>query len=221
MIIPDEYDKASRRDNILAHRNTGQQPLQFIDAGNAAYLPLHYVLYFPFGALGWHYALQLQCGKRLSQQQFYQFHLHTQQLEPSILFNGRRLLQQLVVDEFAVVDQAKLDWIRYNQSKIHADLYNGLADVLIQDECNPQALGKRTVLPSSFLGGDRFMQQLFQDSIAIVQFFGKPTLFITFTANPQWKEIQDELLGDQTATDRPDLIARVFHLKQQDLLQQI
>ena len=147
--------------------------------------------------------------------------MHTRQLEPSTVFYGRRLLLQLVVDGFAVVDQAKLDWIRYNQSKIRVDLYNGLADALIQDKCNPQALGKRTVLPSSFLGGDRFMKQLFQDSMAIVRFFGKPTLFITFTANPQWKEIQDELLGDQTATDRPDFIARVFHLKQQDVLQQI
>ena len=147
--------------------------------------------------------------------------MHTRQLEPSTVFYGRRLLLQLVVDGFAVVDQAKLDWIRYNQSKIRVDLYNGLADALIQDKCNPQALGKRTVLPSSFLGGDRFMKQLFQDSMAIVRFFGKPTLFITFTANPQWKEIQAELLGDQTATDRPDLIATVFHLKQQDLLQQI
>ena len=36
MIIPDEYDKASLRDIILANRNTGHQPLQFIDASNAA-----------------------------------------------------------------------------------------------------------------------------------------------------------------------------------------
>ena len=65
------------------------------------------------------------------------------------------------------------------------------------------------------------MQQLFQDSMAIVRYFGKSTLFITFTANPGWKGIQDELLLMQAATDRPDLIARVFHLKQKDLLAQI
>ena len=158
MIIPDEYDKQSHRDIIWAHRNTGQQPLQLIDARNAAYLPLHYVLYFPFEELGWHYALQLQCRKRLSKRQFYQFCLHTWQLEPFTLFYGRGLLQQLVVHGFGVVDQTKLDWIRYNRSKIRADLYNGLANALIQDECNPEALGKRTVLPSSFLGGNRFMQ---------------------------------------------------------------
>ena len=79
-------------------------------------------------------------------------------MEPFTLFYGRGLLQQLVVHGFGVVDQTKLDWIRYNRSKIRADLYNGLANALIQDECNPEALGKRTVLPSSFLGGNRFMQ---------------------------------------------------------------
>jgi len=61
----------------------------------------------------------------------------------------------------------------------------------------------------------------FQDSMAIVKYFGKPSLFITFTANPSWKEIQDQLLSHQTPLDHPDLISRVFSLKQQDLLHQI
>jgi len=82
-------------------------------------------------------------------------------------------------------------------------------------------VGRRIVLPSSYVGGDRFMQQLYQDSMALVRYFGKPSLFITFTANPKWAEIQDELLDGQTATDRPDLVARVFNLKLKDLLNQI
>ena len=57
--------------------------------------------------------------------------------------------------------------------------------------------------------------------MAMVQHFGRPTLFITFAANSRWKEITDELLQGQTAVDRPDLIARVFYLKQQQLLQEI
>jgi len=57
--------------------------------------------------------------------------------------------------------------------------------------------------------------------MAIVCHFGRPTLFITFTANPKWKEIQDELLLHQSAMDRPDLIARIFHLKQWNLLYQL
>ena len=65
------------------------------------------------------------------------------------------------------------------------------------------------------------MQQLYQDSIAIVRHFGRPILFITFTANPKWKEIVDELLPGQTTVDRPDLVARVFHIKQRQLLHEL
>ena len=85
---------------------------------------------------------------------------------------------------------------------------------MIQADINMDAIGQRIILPSSYTGGDRFMQQLFQDSMAIVCHFGQPILFITFTANPKWEEILRELLPGQTAVDRPDLVARVFHLKQ-------
>lgn len=62
------------------------------------------------------------------------------------------------------------------------------------------------------------MTQLFQDSLCIVRKCGKPDLFLTFTANPDWPEIQVELLPHQTVQDRPDIVARVFHQKLQDLL---
>jgi hypothetical protein len=55
--------------------------------------------------------------------------------------------------------------------------------------------------------------------MAIVRAFRKPSFFITFTCNPYWDKIQRELLTDrlgvpsQSWRARPDLIARVFHLK--------
>jgi len=57
------------------------------------------------------------------------------------------------------------------------------------------------------------MQPLFEDSIEIVQHLGKPSLFITFTTNPGWKDIQDELLPHQVTRDCPDLSSRVFYFK--------
>ncbi|OBZ80660.1 hypothetical protein A0J61_11291, partial [Choanephora cucurbitarum] len=57
------------------------------------------------------------------------------------------------------------------------------------------------------------MVKQYQYSMAIVGYFGKPSLFIIFTANPRWIEIQRELLPGQNAPDRPDLVARVFDLK--------
>ena len=49
--------------------------------------------------------------------------------------------------------------------------------------------------------------------MTIVRKFGKPDLFITFTCNPLWDEITGSLLLNQKATDRPDLIVRVFRQK--------
>lgn len=53
----------------------------------------------------------------------------------------------------------------------------------------------------------------FAGFLVIVRAYGKSDLFVTFTCNPTWPEIQNELLQGQTATDRPDLVARVFSLK--------
>src|SRR5579859_1884862 len=54
--------------------------------------------------------------------------------------------------------------------------------------------------------------------MAIVHSHTKPDLFITMTCNPQWPEITENLGPRQTAQDRPDLVARVFHLKLSALL---
>ena len=65
------------------------------------------------------------------------------------------------------------------------------------------------------------MQQLYQDGMAIVRKLGKADLFVTFTCNPKWPEIQDNLLQGQTANDRPDLVARVFQLRLKRLIAQL
>ena len=54
--------------------------------------------------------------------------------------------------------------------------------------------------------------------MAIVREFHKPDFFITMTCNPKWPEIQSELLDEQTPQDRPDLVARVFKLKKDQLM---
>ncbi|KAK1360977.1 hypothetical protein POM88_045451 [Heracleum sosnowskyi] len=76
-------------------------------------------------------------------------------------------------------------------------------------------VGKRVILPSSFTGGYRYMQQNFQDSLAVCKQYGHPDLFITFTCNPKWDEIQDAVQssGSHDASVRPDLVARVFKMK--------
>ena len=65
------------------------------------------------------------------------------------------------------------------------------------------------------------MGQGFQDSIAIARFFQKVNIFLMMTTNPQWIEILRELLPGQTVYDRPNLVAHVFQLKKQELLDYI
>ena len=58
IIIPDEYDVAGSRDIIFT--DNYRHGFSTINPNHAAYMALHYVLLFPYGELGWHWALQLQ-----------------------------------------------------------------------------------------------------------------------------------------------------------------
>ncbi|KAG5860797.1 hypothetical protein JTB14_025693 [Gonioctena quinquepunctata] len=55
----------------------------------------------------------------------------------------------------------------------------------------------------------------------VVVRFGKPDLFITFTCNPSWPEIRNNLTPYQKWENRPDLVCRVFQIKLQAFLDDI
>ena len=57
--------------------------------------------------------------------------------------------------------------------------------------------------------------------MAICAKFGKPTLFLTFTYNPKWREITANTPNYHSASDHPDMITRVFHLKKKELVDDI
>jgi hypothetical protein len=91
--------------------------------------------------------------------------------------------------------------------------------MLAQDAVlNVAQVGRRIVLPVTFHGSLRFMMQAYQNAMAIVRSLGIPDVFLTFTCNLSWPEIQSELLEGQTAADRPDLVAQVLQTKVKKLL---
>jgi hypothetical protein len=55
----------------------------------------------------------------------------------------------------------------------------------------------------------------------LITHFGKPDLFVTFTANPNWEEVIIALFKGQTIIDRPNIIAKVFRAKLKNLIGQI
>lgn len=93
-----------------------------------------------------------------------------------------------------------------------------------KEPCNEE-IG-RTILSRSFVGSQRYYMDayyvrlkihtnlpLHQDAMELVRVMGRPTLFITLTANTHWKEITENLRFTQEPIDRPELVARVFDLK--------
>ena len=228
VILPGDGSSPDRRDIVLHCRN--EASLLRVNEGHAAYCTLHYVLFFPHGEHEWHDELRQNVEEdgtvkrtRITQTRFAAYRLQTRQNEKSLILRGGKLLQQYMVDMWAVADQARLSYLRFHQSDLRAALYSGLEDSLSgRDEpVDLHNLGQRTVLPSSYIGGPRHMQQRFQDAMAIARFFRKVDLFITMTANPQWEEILRELLPGQTPYDRPDLVTRVFKLKLDALIHDI
>lgn len=117
-----------------------------------------------------------------------------------------------------------MNFLRRNQPKFRHDIRSSIHDALLKNSVGPNRLniaskiGLSSILPSSHVGGDRFMNQVFQDLMSYVVHFDPPSYFVTVTANVNWNEIRAELVPGQDVRDRADLVDRVFGLKLDDLL---
>ena len=120
---------------------------------------------------------------------------------------------------WASANQTCLAFLRFNQGRLCATLYSGFEDWLTANEVgNSHNLEHCVLLPSSYISGPWHQQQQYQDAMAITRHFKKIDLFITMTANPNWCEITHELYPGQTSYNRPDIVAHVFKLKKDELL---
>ncbi|XP_052189897.1 uncharacterized protein LOC127799715 [Diospyros lotus] len=218
IVIPGDGTEASGMRDIILHFR-GNNELMQINECHPAYLPLHYVLLFPYGELGWEPELKLwnvqydrPSTDLLTQMDFYNYHLFERPTEYSTILRGGKLFQEFLVDAWAATEQNRLTYYKLNQGKLWAKLYQELSD-MDPDYVQPGQIGQRFVLPSLFTGSPRHMFENFQDSMAITRYNQHPGIFLTMTANPNWPEITSALLPHQKPIDRPDLIARVFELK--------
>ena len=148
------------------------------------------------------------------------------------MFYARRLFQQYAVDAFSRVEEDELNYLRSTdgQRKLRSEAYSRLSEyVNAQAEERELRPGKPIVLPSTFAGSSRHMAQEYQDAMSIVRKTGHNglDLFLTMTANPNWEEIISSLPRNehgtllQLPTDRPDIVARVFKLKLDALLEDL
>lgn len=142
---------------------------------------------------------------------FYAYRIMKRQNSDNHILKCRELFHQFIVDMYAKIDTERLLFIRHHQAKLRADDYIHLRDAMNnQNDVNPNDLGQPIILPSTFTGSPRHMNEYAQDAMTYVRSYGRPDLFITFTCNPKWQEITSELTAGQSSVHRHDITARVF-----------
>ena len=73
-------------------------------------------------------------------------------------------------------------------------------------------------MPPTIYGSPRWYAKEFQDAMALVRIKGKPDFFLTVTCNTNWPEIKGSIFEGHQNRQRPDITARVFHMKVNALL---
>ncbi|XP_057419198.1 uncharacterized protein LOC130713450 [Lotus japonicus] len=195
---------------------------------HTCFIPLQYPLIFPFGEDGWQEDIPLsgvsaslssRLKPRVTLREFITFRIQERDLEHGNVVFCRRLFQQFLVDCYTMIESQRLSYVRNNQKIIRADFLNGLEEAMCRGETDPGQLGMRIVLPSSFVGGRRYMFDCCQDAMAICKRYGYPDLFITVTCNSAWKEIDRFVRQRNLRPDeRPDICCRIFKMKLDHLI---
>lgn len=102
---------------------------------------------------------------------------------------GGRLFQQYMVDAFLAIEQTRLWWFRKNQTILRNELYSNICDSVRTGNSSTSNVGRGVILPAGYVGSRRYMQQNFQDALAVCRHIGHPDVFLTMTSNPLWDEI--------------------------------
>lgn len=228
LIIGDFSKSSGQRDIIVEHKTNG---LQRITELHPSFMAMQYPILFPYGEDGFRVGIEYRDDNRcrhikrsfVTMREYYAFRIQEREAEGNTLLLGGRLLQQYIVDAFTCIEEERLRWVRLNQPQLRCEVYKGLKDAVVRGDTTPSSIGKRIVLPSSFTGSPRYMIQNFQDAMAICRWVGHPDIFLTFTCNAKWPEIQQVIQKTPglKVEDRPDIIARVFKIKLDELMKDL
>ena len=172
--------------------------LHRINELHSSYMALQYPLLFPYDEDGFRIGIlcsnideiSSDTNEFITMREYYAFRLQEQDSEGHILILGGRLFQQFDVDAYTCIEAIRLIWVKNNQEKLRIELYNGLKDAVMRGDTTPASVGKRLILPLSFTGSPSYMIENYQDAMAICRWAGYPNLFITFTCNAKWLEIE-------------------------------
>jgi hypothetical protein len=139
----------ANRDILLRMHDRGMQRISEI---HPSYDPLHYILLFPRGDDGWHVDVPLIGALKRERVTAMQFYSHRLQIKNGDwIQSAGRLYQQYIVNQYAKIEQNRLNYLKHNQALLRTNLYNGVIDAIHTGDSN--SVGHRIILPSSFAGG--------------------------------------------------------------------
>ena len=183
---------------------------QQLDENNPLWEVLLYPLMHPTGstATTWRPALKSQDGRstlRLLQ------YLRSVMIHEKNFWKFGRLAHQFILDTFARNEQ--INMATWKSAAVQGRIRQAI-----------QAMNGRIVedgkifLPASVPGSMNYQRRFMHDALHITAMNGNPHLFITMTANVNWPEIIALLPVGQRASDRPDIVCRVFNQKRKELM---
>ena len=190
---------------------------QFFDYKEGVCDALTYPVLLPHGDVAWHVGRRAN-NRNTKKVTLMHYYGYMTSVRPGFnpILQARDLFQQYLVDAYSKVLKNRLDYIATHQKSLWAEEFKRLqnlqivdADGRIDQDLLQQHVGQRKFIPSSVPDTRRFMERKYDDAMGVVARFGKPDLFITFTCNTKWREIQEALLPGQKPEHRPDIVNKV------------
>lgn len=91
------------------------------------------------------------------------------------------------MDDWSCAEEIRLQSVETHQEEIKADKYHVVREAITNNQIN-EGLPKN--LPGSITGTERWYKGHFKSAMALVQEYGKPTFFITFTMDIGCDEVK-------------------------------
>ena len=155
---------------------------------------------------------------KVTQTQYYSSMISHRSRIFNTVLHGGPLTQQYLVNAYVNMEGHRIRFITKNQASLHVAKYQGLMNYLnTRAERVNYTIGNVVILPSTFIGSPRAMKQAYQDALAIGSKFGRPRYFLTFTCKPKRTEIIENIPEFHFASDHPEIVAKVFRLKLNEL----
>ncbi|SGZ32121.1 BQ5605_C043g12082 [Microbotryum silenes-dioicae] len=143
----------------------------------------------------------------LSRSQLFAYDLHKRDEYFSIPHCTQRAFLAFVMTDTPRSRPIDSTYLQLDQENLRLTTGQGIISL------TPDQVGCSVILGSTFENRPRENTQRYQDAMACVVKYGKPSLFITVTCNPEWPETKAALEPNDQASNRPEFIARAFEAK--------